>query len=162
MLAELVIGGLDATTASKSLARPTKKDNIVCVSSQGPGEPQRYISLYSSILSNAIVVNDAIDMKAIFSKAVQKGFEPMNQEAKNFVLTLNDFFNSKNIVPSSTFPISDGGVSIEINVADKYYNFEIANDGEASFYKEEGDKVPEGWDYSYAGLINRLKAEFNG
>jgi len=162
MLAEIVLSGLDATTANQSLLRPRKKDNIVCVSSYGPTGLQPVLGFNSSILAKVFIVNDAIDMEAIANKAVHKGFEPMNHDAKKFVLTLNEFFNSKNIVPSNTFPISEGGVCIEIIVADKYYNFEIANSGEASFYKEEGNKIPEGWDYSYAGLINRLKTEFNG
>jgi len=164
MVAELFVGIMDATSASKSILRPTKKHQIAFVSyCDEPYIAKVYNrSLFDSSASQPVLKKEAIVMEDLILKAREKGFENIEDNTKMFISSLNEFFVTRNIIPYKTFPIADGGVSIEIKRGESYYNFEIANDGDASFYKENGDNIPEGWDYSYAGLVNRLEEEFNG
>lgn len=156
----------NSSNATRQIMKALEKDKVCYVAKVGAKveSPLYYINdkPSTSKVESTVLMRNAINMEYLLQKSAEHRFEPISESTLLFISTLNNFFEEKGISPFNYFPISDGGANFEFKVDGKYYNIEVANDGEASLYKEEQGKIPAGWDHDYSGLINRLHKEFNG
>lgn len=73
---------------------------------------------------------------------------------------LNSYFLKHNIMIKSILPIEEGGIEFEFNHNDSFYNITLENEGMGLFYVEQPNATPEGWDYDFKQLKDRIEKEF--
>lgn len=166
MVAAFCLDLLDATSSTKSLGRPIKKDLLpfvaICDSTHFPISFYKPENQTTGSMNTLFYVRPSINIDQLVTRSESLGYAPIDNDAVRFSHTLAEYLDINQIVPSNVFPLADGGITLEIQKDDTYYNLEVANNGEASFYKEKPNETPEGWEYSYIDLISRLQREFNG
>lgn len=117
---------------------------------------------YASLVGNGEVLPKYNDffISNMQYKAISKSLCKPSKESLVFGSYLNRFFLDNGITIKSALPIPEGGIEFEFIHNSCFYNITLDNQNEASFYVERPNTKPEGWDFDFNELRNRIVKEF--
>jgi hypothetical protein len=132
-------------------------------SSDGEYAGLLYINKGSSKVVGLIDISNKFEtnINNLVYTASINGYELPNAIVRGNSKAIYGFLEAKKINLSSVYPMFEGGICFEFNHDDIYYNIKLDNDLEASFYKEQPNHTPMGWDMDFKNILQKLKSEFN-